>query len=309
MSHLPTHLDAEKALAVALAALGTLWPRRAVTLTPLKPLTKPLRATVFRVSGGPQPAVAKVWGPGNAARATAQAARQAEVAAAMARGPCRVPGVLGFDAARNTLIMTDPGGESLRTLGERGTAVAAQAGGWLAAFHDLSLRAHPFRPAGHLAWAARLKDAVRSGARVLPEPEGFAARIDALTPLAAAARGSPACRAVTHRDMTLANLVTGGGAVWGIDFENTREDEPLRDLFTLALDLCVLSPGATGRDTALAALRQGYGREVAAPEARLFLQQAFALGVWANTPVMPSRRQAARLEAAQWMLGLGEPVI
>lgn len=363
MTDLSTHLEADKALAAAHAAMAALWPGRALALAPLKPLVKPLRATVFRVEGGPEPAVVKVWGPGNAARAAAQAARQAQVAPLMAEGRWRVPGVLAFDAARLALVMQDPGGQSLRGLldgparpgapqacrslsdaanGVSGIArgqenpvaeravfdradgpghapdapdapdgtVAALAGGWLAAFHALSLRPHPFRPAGHLTWAARLLEERRNGLRAGPDPEAFASAVAGLTPLAKAARGSAAFRCVTHRDMTLANLVAGpAGSVWGIDFENAREDEPLRDLFTLALDLCAQRVRAAERPATLLALRQGYGHEIASPAARLFLQRAFALGVWANTPAQPSRRQAARLEAARWIMDRDDPVI
>lgn len=309
MSQLPTHLAAEKALAVAREAVGALWPETALALVPLKASLRPLRATVFRVRGAPQPAVVKVWGPGNADRAQAQTARQAEVAQAMSEGRWRVPGVLHFDAARLALVMTDPGGESLRTLFARHEPVASRAARWLAAYHGQSLRPHPFRPAGHLTWAARLAREVAEGQRTPPEPEAFAMAAAALPALARPARGTPAFRCVTHRDMTLANLVAGtDGSVWGIDFENAREDEPLRDLFTLALDLSAPTP-EPDRPALLATLRAGYLPEVATPEARLFLQRALALGVWANTPERASHRQAARLDAARWIMAQDAPVI
>jgi hypothetical protein len=297
-----SHLAPEQARGEARAALAALWPEWSMDLQPLKPAVKPRRATVFRVSGGPQPAVVKLWAPAHAAQARAQAQRQAEVAAGMAQDPWRAAPVLGFDADRRALVMADAGGPDLAQALAEGMAPAAaliRAGAWLGAFHGLSLRPHPFRPAGPLHWLNRLRAEAGAGRRALPDPEGFARHVAALQAMAPALRGSPAARAVTHRDLTLSNLLIGPrGQLWGIDFENGAEDEPLRDLFTLALD--ALARGAPPE--ALVALRQGYGAPPGSPGARLFLQRAFALGTLARLPARPSARQSARAAAAEWLL-------
>lgn len=305
MRSVSTHLSAEEARQRAEEALAAQWPGWKGALEPLKPLGKPLRATPFRVTGGPEPAVIKLWGPGNSAKAAAQAARQAELAGMMAKGTWRVPQVLAYDPKRCALLMQDARAPDLRTLARRAPlpGLMAQAGGWLGAFHALSLRPHPFRPAGQLTWLQRLEGEARAGQRSLRDPGEFSCHLADLAAEARELRGAPWVRAVTHRDLTLSNLLQDAdGTVWGIDFENTREDEPLRDRFTLALDVLSLCEDKGARASALTGLREGYGVGRDAPEIRRHVQRGFALGVWAATPARPSRRQAARLEAALVLL-------
>ncbi len=310
-----THLEAGAARFRAEEALARVWPGWTGTLTPLKPLLKPLRATPFRVSGGAEPAVIKVWGPGNAAAAARQAARQAEVARLMPQGHLRVPRVLTFDAASCALLMQDAGGPDLRrALPDMPDAAAesalSRAAAWLQAFHALSIRAHPFRPAGHAAWLRRLVADAESGHRAMPDVAEFRSQALALEATAMALRGAPSRRCASHRDLTLGNLLTGGDdTLWGIDFENDREDELLRDRVSLALDALCFAPFGHDRGRVLATLARGRTDRDPIGPADLFLQRAFCLGVWARTPRQPSRRQAALLKAALWLLAQPEPLV
>lgn len=261
---------------------------------------------VYRPSRGRVPAVVKLWPRKAEAKASRQALRQAELAAVLSHGPYRVPRVLWF--GKGALVMQDAGGPDFRDRleSEAPGPLLRAAGEWLAAYHGLSLRERKFLPKGQVNWLTRLVDAVEAGERSPLDAKGLVSAARALKETRATVRGLPATRAITHRDLTLSNLVSGPeGSVWGIDFENAKEDEPLRDVFSLALDVLDFA----GDETALATLRAGYGDDVTAPEVRLFLQRCFAISVWANTPEAPSKRQRRRWEIARALLERESAVI
>ena len=284
--------EAEPRAAAALRAMGL-----RDTLRPLRPDAPPGQAQLFRAGA----LLVKVYSPEAADRALRQATRQQALAEAMADGPHRVPPVLY--AADATLVMPWIDGTDLATLHGRGTDTGTLAGRWLDRFHGLSRRRFPFRPTGHVNWLDRLVGQAQAGDRTIPDLPAFTDAVRRTQAMADAARKQKATRAVTHRDMTLSNLLHDGSVTWGIDVENTREDEPLRDLFTLALDLATL-PVPRGPGTLVAA----YGDTHTAPPVHAFLQRCFCHWVWANTPPAPSRRQAARLAAARSHLETGQPV-
>ncbi|SMX28722.1 Phosphotransferase enzyme family protein [Pelagimonas phthalicica] len=301
-----THLNGAEAHERAEAALKTFWPGWQGDLEPLKPLMKPLRATPFVVHGGSEPAVVKVWGPGNADKAQAQARRQAEVAQAMSDGLQRAVPVLDFDAANCALLMAQAKGKPvvdvLRGQPDRLDELALRAGQWCRAHHQSTLRPAGFRPAGHKAWLERLMAQVTSGERAIPDAGAFVTEAERLTSLAMSLRKRPSLRAVTHRDLTLSNLIlSDDGTLWGLDFENAKEDEPGRDLFSLALDLLRYASDDAARSACYDRLWAGYGAAEIDPEVSAFLTQCFALGLWANTPARPSQRQAERLAMAHWV--------
>jgi len=237
-------------------------------------------------------------------RAVHQQARQAEVAKCMAQGPYRVPPILKADLENGVLEMPWIGGASLADVILKGDpcSVAKRAGEWLATHHALSQRKWPFQPRGHVNWLNRLIEESVTGMRTIPDSAAFSASARATQEKAWAARGQKGRKAITHRDMTLANLIWDGDVVWGIDFENAREDEPLRDLFTLALDILTLVPDRYDTSSVLIALKQAYGDGHTAPAVRHALQDCFCLWVWANTPLAPSRRQRARWSIARDLL-------
>ncbi|KUF12339.1 hypothetical protein AVJ23_01000 [Pseudoponticoccus marisrubri] len=268
------------------------------------------QAHLFRAERPEGPLVVKTWAPEAAERARAQARRQSELAPALQDGPCRVPAVHFFDEDHLALAMQAVPGHDLATLWQdRGDPRLARAAGhWLRALHGLSLRETRFDPKGQVNWLDRLVAAGEAGNRAIPDLPGFTRAARAVQARMVAAAGRSATRAITHRDMTLSNLMLdASGTVWGLDVENRREDEPLRDLFTLALDLATLGPGDAGPGRA--ALIAGYGDAQTHPLVRLALQGGFALWVWANTPARPSRRQIRRLAFAERVLADDAPLI
>lgn len=269
----------------------------------------PAQAHLFTADTGAGPILLKLWPEGAADRAARQARRQRQVARVMRDGLYCVPGVTFFDPGARVLAMPLVAGQDLATLWARGDPRVPQAaGGWLAAYHGLSRRACAFDPTGQVNWLARLVMAGASGARTIPDLSGFTAAARQVTETAKAATGRATVRAVTHRDMTLSNLVLGSDdTAWGIDLENSREDEPLRDLFTLALDLRTQGPG--DGDQATQQLSQAYGETGTDPQVRLVLQGCFCLWVWANTPLTPSVRQTRRLEVALELLRRDTPAL
>lgn len=263
-------------------------------------------AVLFAAQGPRGAVVVKVWADG--ARALRQARRQRQVARAMNAGRFRAPRLRFVDQDLHALGMARVNGRSLAVLWPDSAqdGLAEAAAGWLAAFHGLTRRTCAFDPAGQVSWLNRLRAEGADGQRHIADFPAFCDAADTLSDTARDLRGLPSVRAVTHRDMTLSNLILGNdGRVWGIDFENRREDEPLRDLFTLALD--VMTQG--GQLPQLAAMANSYGDRDTDPRVRLFLQRCFCLWVQANTPPDPSLRQSRRLAVAQHLLALDQPVI
>ncbi|APZ54377.1 phosphotransferase family protein [Salipiger abyssi] len=305
-----THLDKPEARALARAALAERRPGRDYGLGCLKNIDKPLRAQVFCAAHPEERLTVKVFAPAGAEKARAQAARQAAVAGAL---PGRAPDVLFFDEARLVLGMTYADGPSLAALwphlsADEARARLEDAGRWLAALHDLSAEAHPFRPKGQIAWLHRLLGWHAEGKRAIPEIAAFRAEVAALEALALELRGRPARRAVTHRDLHLSNLVATDTGLVGLDFENDRPDEPLRDLVALLVDAMAQPGTAEDLHRSAEALRRGYGETGTDPQVSLVLQRLFALGIWAATPDAPSLRQSARYLAAREILAAEAPL-
>ncbi|WP_353472432.1 aminoglycoside phosphotransferase family protein [Salipiger sp. H15] len=299
----PARLTRFEAQALAREVLANERAGRTYGLGCLKNEDRPMRAQVFCAAHPGEHLVVKVFAPAQADKARAQAARQRAVAAQMREGPWRAPEVLFFDAGRLVLGMGYAAGPSLAELWQqlpeaRRDVPLEAAGSWLAALHRPTLEPRKLRPRGQLDWlAAQLQEAGDG----MADPEGFARDLAALEALFPAARGQAATRAVTHRDLHLANLVSAGGALWGLDFENDSPDAPYRDLVALLIDALALAPEPDAARFG-AALARGYGDRVTAPDARLFQQRAYALGSWARTPAEPSLRQRARLAAAKMIL-------
>ena len=291
----------------ARAALARLWPDFAGGLTRLQGGSL---ASVFRASGTPQPAVVKVWTAEAQAKAAQQAQRQMAVAQAMTDPQNRAAEVLSWQPEIPALVMEDAGPMSLRDQASRAPlATLRRAGAWIEAFHATTQRPHPFRPAGHVNHLRRLIDQGETGQRQMPRFAQFRATALRIAETGKALRGHPAFRCVTHRDLTLSNLMAApDGAVIGIDFENDRQDEPLRDVFALAMDSVPIAQD-TGTGDLFAAASGAYGRRLAGDDTRLFMQRALALGYWARTPPRPSLRQAAPLSAAVWILEQDRPLI
>lgn len=306
-----TKIATETARAQARAALADRYPGAQWGLGCLKNADGPLEAQVFCAAHPEQRLVVKVYAPAEGARARAQAERQRAVAMALPGG---APEVLFLDEARGVLGMDYADGPVLSALwpvlsGPERLARLEEAGRWLAALHATTARPHPFRPKGQIAWLNRLLDWHAEGTRAFPDPEAFQTEVAGLETMAREVRGTPARRAVTHRDLHLSNIVATKGGLVGLDFENAKEDEPLRDLVWLLVDAMVLAPEDDDPAPLAAALARGYGPTGTTPEALLFLQRLFALGIWAATPAAPSRRHAARYLAARRIIGVKAPLL
>ncbi len=288
------------------AALALLWPGARTGLTRLGGRS---RSTIFRATGGPAPVVVKVWAPACAAMAARQATRQTDVAQMMTGATDGAARVLLWQADLLALVMEDAGPQDLRAFAAvDAVATLHRAGRWVAAFHAPTLRPHPFRPAGHVGHLERLIAEVRDGTRRIPEPDRFCHLARAVAATGPALRNRPAMRCITHRDLTLANLIgTPTGRVTGIDFENDREDDPLRDLVSLVFETMPLVPDLP-LDTAARACSGAYGASLCDAETGLFLQRALALGYWARTPTEPSRRQSILWAAAEQVLSRDLPL-
>ncbi|CUH76953.1 hypothetical protein [Tropicibacter naphthalenivorans] len=289
----------------ALAARGV-----APELTALRPDAGRAQAHLFGAALPEGRAILKVFSPAAAEREGRQAKRGREVAAALATGSYRAPAQVFHDTERQVLAMQAVDGFDLSALwaARADEELATRAGAWLRAFHGLSRREVLFDPTGQVNWLARLVEAGATGAREIVDLEGFTKAARLVQAQAVSVQGRLSVRAVTHRDMTLSNLLMDqAGAIWGIDFENRREDEPLRDVYTLALDLMTVGPH-DGRKAVLA-LVEGYSEPHIEPPVRVFLQRCFSLWVWANTPEAPSARQLRRLEVAEQWLRARHPVI
>ncbi|MCA0996525.1 phosphotransferase family protein [Alloyangia pacifica] len=301
-----SRLSRAEAQSLARDALAEQHPGHAYGLGCLKNSDRPMRAQVFCAAHPDAHLVVKVYAATEADKARAQAERQRAVAAQLQAGPWRAPQVLFFDEARLVLGMTYAPGPNLAELwprippAKRDVPLVA-AGCWLAALHRPTLEPRKLRPRGQLSWLEAQLEAARASDDGFAECENFAFALAALQDLFPQARGRMATRAVTHRDLHLSNLVSATGALWGLDVENAKPDAPYRDLVGLLVDALARSPAPDPRRFG-AALARGYGDDTTDPVARLFLQRAYALGVWCRTPSEPSQHQRARLEAAKMIL-------
>ncbi|MDO6584626.1 aminoglycoside phosphotransferase family protein [Salipiger sp. 1_MG-2023] len=301
--------DLTAARQIVRRALARQWPGEAFGLGSLKP-DPGAAAHVLCAASPDRLLVVKVYAPGASDKAQAQFARQQSVTKAL---PGIAPEVLFFDDALRVLGMRYIDGPTLAALWPRLAPAARlmrleQAGRWLSRFHGLSMAAHPFRPRGPLDWLAKLVESHRSGLREIPEFPIFERHVAELESFFPLVRGRPSQRAILHRDMHLSNLLAAPGGLVGLDFENTRADEPLRDLVWLLIDAMARSDPEQYAHIPGAALARGYGALMAEPAVMIFIQRMVALGIWAATPARPSQHHVARFVAARQVAELRVPL-
>lgn len=280
-------------------------------LTVLNRHSEDQTAFVFRAKRADQPSlIARL--AADPARIADQAAYQAAVHARMGSGRFRVPGVIGFDAGRAVLLMEDGWGQRAETLWCKGGSAALRAmragGAWLARFHGLTGRYLAFNPDPHLNWLRKTlsKDDIDR----IPDLGRLQAAIPDLEALGEAARGQPSLRCVTHRDFHLRNLIVRrNDHVYGLDFENQRRDDAVRDQIAFLTDALRCRPGpidVDGMHAAAVSFLEAYGKPTAAPEVCRFFQLFQSLSTWAGldescAPLGPNRRRL--LHALQAMSG------
>lgn len=295
------------------ACLAERYPGTVFTLTALNRQSEDQAAFVFRATRAGEPSlIARLSAdPGQIAD---QAAYQASVHARMGAGAGRflVPAVTGFDAGRAILLMEDGWGQRAETLWHKGGAAALRAmragGAWLARFHGLTGRKVGFNPDPHLNW---LRKTLSSGdPDRIPDLGRLQAALPELDALAESARGQPSLRCVTHRDFHLRNLVVRrNDHVYGLDFENQRRDDAVRDQVTFLTDALRCMPGPidiAAMHPAAVTFLEAYGKPAAAPSVARFFQRFQSLSTWAgfdesSAPLGPNRLRSLR--ALQAMSG------
>lgn len=246
-------------------------------------------------------AVVKIGDP---ARIALTVARSQDIYPQMSDGRFRVPQIFSHDAAAGVLVMEDARGQSAEKLWLSGPAGAARAvsaaGAWIARFHKPSSHMGAFNPDPHLNWLQKQANAHRDQTRKIPDFAAFESLFSQLTKDIDTARGQPILRCITHRDFHLRNLLIRNlGRTYGIDFENTKRDEALRDLLFFTADAAKLhrSPPTPQTLHAIALpLRAAYNRTLGSAIPRRVFQTAFALSGWASldetAPLGPNRARA-----------------
>lgn len=100
-------------------------------------------------------------------------------------------------------------------------------------------------------------------------------------------RGLTSVRSVTHRDFHLRNLLLGeSGAVYGIDFENGKEDDALWDVSSFIFDFALR---CRDRSMMIDEIKKpanhfwnAYSDTITHPLVTEFFQKFFALNMWSN---------------------------
>ena len=300
MTH-PPLICMKDARAAAMAAVQQQFGT-AQGLTLLNPGAPEQASFVFRADlADAGHAVVKIGDP---ARIALTAARSLEVYPQMSEGRFRVPQIFHHDAAAGVLVMEDARGQSAQSLWLSGPAGATRAltsaGGWIARFHKPSSHMGAFNPDPHLNWLQKQANAHRDQTRKIPDFAAFENLFFQLTKDIDTARGQPILRCITHRDFHLRNLLIRNlGRSYGVDFENTKRDEALRDLLFFTADAARLQntvPTAPNLLAITQPLRAAYNRPLGSPVARRVFQTAFALSGWASldatTPLGPNRARA-----------------
>lgn len=180
----------------------------------------PLAPAVFRAQpmGAGRAIVVKVGG--DRALLARQFRRQRQAFRAMPDGT--IPRPLFLDPDLPVMGMEAISGRSFREMWSDDTAddLAARAGAWLGKFHQTTREIRPLDTDPMLRWLGK----------ILPPDLGtLHARI---VTLAQAAQGTPTPHAIIHGDFHSGNLILAQtGRTAGFDFENTKADLCLRDVF------------------------------------------------------------------------------
>ncbi len=285
------------AQAAAIAHGGEVAP-----LSCLTGITAAHASFVFRATGPSGHLIVKIGDPAAIAHAVAC---NAAAYPGMRDGRFRVPQICAHDAAAGVIVMEDARGQSAQNLYLSGSAGAARAlktaGGWIARFHKPTAHMAAFNPDPHLNWLQKQHAAHVSGTRVIPDFDAFAARLAQFAQECPTARGQPMLRCITHRDFHLRNLLIRNlGRSYGIDFENAKRDEAMRDMLFFAADAAKIAPApptAPAVRAIAAAMRAAYNRPLGAKISRQMFQTGFALAGWASldtaqSPLGPNRARA-----------------
>lgn len=290
-------LDADQGAKAALRALRMFLPDEKFALSSLKDPTKLYDTWVFRckLRGKNQSYICKLSTPDTSGRAKIlnQYERLKAIKASLDNTQLTTPEALVFFEKECALIMQDVKGASLdQLLSEFATPSDASAhlknaGHWLSAFQAPTLKAASFDPKPHMNWVAKKIQRHAENSLVIPDYDAFIVEFCKLEQLADACQGLPSFRCITHRDFHLGNLIFGRkGVIYGIDFENKKEDEALRDVMSFLFDFIIRWRGnvPTFADFQQAAevLWQAYADPTTSPAVFEFFQKFTALNAWSG---------------------------
>ncbi|OYU38644.1 MAG: hypothetical protein CFE33_15245 [Pseudorhodobacter sp. PARRP1] len=290
-------LDSGYSAKAARRALHAFLPSEEFALTSLKDPTKLYDTWVFRckVRGKNSSFVCKLSSPDAAGRSKIlnQYERLKSTNADLKNPLLTAPQALAFIEKECALIMEFARGESLQDLLPQFTELADirahlhNAGRWLASFQQTTMKPAAFDATPHMNWLQKKLQRHAENLSEIPDYDAFMPQFHELKQLADQAQGLPATRCVTHRDFHLGNLILGRkGTVYGIDFENKKEDDALRDVMSFLYDFTMKWPDHDtpfqSFQTAAAVMWQGYGDHTTAPTVLGFFQKFSALNGWSG---------------------------
>lgn len=193
--------------------------------------------------------------------------------------------VLVMEDAKGTTLskrLVDETAQMANVLGD-----LEKAGRWIGLYQSATAKDVLYDPTPHMNWVRRAIQEHENGTRLIPEYDAFSQAFSELEQMASKASGLPARRCVTHRDCHLDNILfRGNGITYGIDIENRKEDDALRDVFHYFFDFALKWPLAWSHASQLspakAAILEGYDDKITDPYVFDFFQTFMAVNMWSN---------------------------
>lgn len=290
-------LDADYSVKAARRALRVFLPEEEFALASLKDPTKLYDTWVFRckIRGKNSTFVCKLSTPDAAGRAKIlnQYQRLKSTNAALKHPLLTTPQALAFVEKDCALIMEHVKAESLQQLLPQFSNIAdasthlQNAGRWISGFQQATIKPAAFDTKPHMNWLLKKLQRHDEKLIVIPDYDAFMVEFHQLEQCASEAQALPSTRCVTHKDFHLGNVLFGRkGAVYGIDFENKKEDDALRDVISFLFDFAIKWPvNATAFEdfqTATAAFLAGYADHATPPVVFEFFQKFSALNGWSG---------------------------
>lgn len=243
-------LDADYSVRAARRASRMFLPGEKFAISSLKDPTRLYNTWVFRckVRGTRSTFVCKLSTPDDLGRGKIlnQYERLKSVKSGLEDPLFTTPQALAFFEKECALIMEDVVGETLLQLIPNfidisdSNAYLRQAGRWISHFQHPTMRQTIFEPKSHTNWLRRKIQNHDTKIISIPDYADFMREFRILEELSEKAKSLPSMRCISHRDFHLGNVVFGrNGAVYGIDFENKKEDESLRDVMSFMFDLII----------------------------------------------------------------------
>ncbi len=309
-------LDLELGAQAALRTLALFAPGAEFELALLKDPTIGHEALVFQCKArGHPPLVCKVCIPDDRGKAKMDAQHDllGRLQGLLNASPYRVPSPVFFSAENHAFLMEYVSGETLhqKLSAARDLPAVAPwlllAGRWLQHFHKIDQAVAAFHPRRYLNTLAQIE---RLAGDELPLQPEFSAAYDQLAVTGRRARGKPMLRCMIHGDFHTRNLIFGSdGHSYGIDFENRKQDDALRDVMTLLLDVILRWNGTDEPNVAFegaaTAFWNGYGDTVSDPAITLFFQRYAALTLWAKLRIRPGatsyQARLRKLNRLRWL--------